>query len=234
MPTFTYENSAASNSGVILLEVPDVAWFKDSVMSAIAEMCIPENWFGDDPDYEKYAVLQANLMQATYKVLNFNPFPVGMIVTYSSDAIPPGYLDCDGAFYSITEYPELYAVIGDTYCYGGCEDGFFAVPYTKGYWIVDRQDPFVLGDSFGNTEVNIGVSNLPAHSHEDFGHTHGIQLTTDGLAVAPGELPVVVPIPIVPGTTETGYASIANTGENVPLDIRPLSMVFHNIIYAGR
>jgi len=234
MSTFVFENSAASNSGVFLLDIPDITWFKDSILTALAEMTVPENWYGDDEDYRQYALLQANRMMATYKVLNFNPFPVGMIITYSSDVIPPGYLDCDGSYYSITEYPELYAVIGEQYCYGGCEDGFFAVPYTKGYWTVDNDGSYVLGDSFGNTSVSIGVSNLPAHSHEDLGHSHGIQLTTNGVALTPGELPVVVPIPLLPGSTDTGYAAIGNTGENVPIDIRPLSMVFHNIIYAGR
>lgn len=116
MPTFVYDESAASNSGVFLLDIPDITWFKDSVLTALAEMTIPENWRGDTEDYRQYALLQANLMMATYKVLNFNPFPVGIILPFASDATPPGYLLCDGNDYGITEYPELFSVIG--YIYG--------------------------------------------------------------------------------------------------------------------
>lgn len=231
MPTFTYENSAASNSGVILLEVPDVAWFKDSVMSAIAEMCIPENWFGDDPDYEKYAVLQANLMQATYKVLNFNPFPVGMVIAYSNSTPPPGYLLCDGSEYTQTEYPELFSAIGDEFKY---DEIYFQTPDLRQRFINGFDDEVPVNTRTDNNYYNLNDAQLPSHTHTDNGHYHGIQLTTDGLAVAPGELPVVVPIPIVPGSTDIGYADLTYTGDNASVDNKPSFVALNYIIYAGR
>lgn len=231
MPTFTYENSAASNSGVILLEVPDIAWFKDSVMSAIAEMCIPENWFGDDPDYEKYAVLQANLMQATYKVLNFNPFPVGMVVPFANRDAPPGYLICNGSGYTKTQYPELYAALDSVFI---VDEENFNVPDMNDLAVVTYGGRFEFGESGGAYAKNITVDNMPSHTHEDAGHAHGIQLTTDGLAVAPGELPVVVPIPIIPGSTDYGYASIEYTGGGEPFVIQNPYIALNYCIYAGR
>lgn len=231
MPTFVFDNSAASNSGVILLEVPDLAWFNDSVLNALAEMTIPDNWRGDDEDYRKYALLQANLMMATYKVLNFNPFPVGMVISHANETPPPGYLLCDGANYTQDEYPELFNAIDYRFKHGDN----FDVP--------DLRDRFVYGFQYGvtpfattqdtNTQY-LDVTQLPPHNHSDNGHSHSIQLTTDGLAVAPGELPVVVPIPIIPGSTGTSYADIANTGDGEGFDNRPSFIALCYCIYAGR
>ena len=41
--------------------------------------------------------------------------PIGSIVSYAGLTPPPGYLLCDGAEVQIAVYPELYAVIGNTY-----------------------------------------------------------------------------------------------------------------------
>jgi len=41
--------------------------------------------------------------------------PIGSIITYAGNSIPSGYLLCDGAEVLISAYPELFAVIGNTY-----------------------------------------------------------------------------------------------------------------------
>lgn len=231
MPTFVFNNNAASNSGVILLEVPDLAWFNDSVLSALAEMTLPNNWRGDDEDYRKYALLQANLMMATYKVLNFNPFPVGMLVPYSSAVTPPGYLPCDNSEYSITAYPELFAVIG--YTYGGADD-VFNTPYLQEAVLLDKGDIYAVGEYGGNSSIGITVPQLPAHTHNDPGHTHTIPLTSTTLFVAPGEVPGSIPVAFFTDNTGSTSVSLDNTGGNEQIDIRPFFMAVHYMIYAGR
>jgi microcystin-dependent protein len=52
---------------------------------------------------------------------------------------------------------------------------------------------------------------MPSHTHLDLGHTHLTGNSLPGLALAPGEEPVLVPNPI-PGVTGTGNAAIQNTG----------------------
>jgi microcystin-dependent protein len=59
--------------------------------------------------------------------------PIGAMIMFGGDAIPGGYLHCDGRSLSKTAYAELYAVIGDRW---GTEPGKFKLPpegwYTSG------------------------------------------------------------------------------------------------------
>lgn len=47
-----------------------------------------------------------------------NEVPVGYTVMCptGTKGVPPGWLRCDGSLVETSLYPELYAVIGDTYC----------------------------------------------------------------------------------------------------------------------
>jgi len=59
------------------------------------------------------------------------PLPVGSIISFAgqSNAIPYGFLECDGATYAPTFYPALFQVIGFKY---GNSIGNFAVPDLNG------------------------------------------------------------------------------------------------------
>lgn len=51
--------------------------------------------------------------------------PVGAVMLFAGAFVPTGYLLCDGAMYSTTDYAQLYLAIGTTY---GAGTGTFAVP----------------------------------------------------------------------------------------------------------
>lgn len=53
---------------------------------------------------------------------NFSTAPLGTVLSFAGQARPNGYLLCDGASYKVTDYPDLYAVIGNTY--GGDTENF--------------------------------------------------------------------------------------------------------------
>lgn len=53
---------------------------------------------------------------------NFSTAPLGTVLSFAGQARPNGYLLCDGASYKVTDYPDLYAVIGNTY--GGDSTNF--------------------------------------------------------------------------------------------------------------
>lgn len=231
MPTFTTGSAPATVWGAFLLPVPLLAWFNDSVLSALAEMSIPSNWRTDDTDELRNALAYANEMQARYKLLAFNPFPVGMIMPFGGVVAPAGYLLCDGSTYSAIDYPELFAQIG--YYYGGSADDF-NVPNLINRVVVGSGDDFSIGDVGGESAVTLDVSEIPTHSHTDIGHAHGIGATTTTLAFEPGEVPVLTPLPLIPAFTGTASANLTNTGGGGSHNnLQPYLATIY-VIYAGR
>jgi len=231
MPTFTTESAPIDTWGAFLLPVPYVAWFNDSVLSALAELTIPENWYTSDTDELQIALACANEMMARLKLLNHNPFPVGMIVPFGGTIAPAGYLICDGSSYDHLDYPELFAQIG--YYYGGSGDNF-NVPNLYNRVVVGSGDNFDIGDVGGASTVTLDSSEMPSHSHTDIGHAHGIGATTTTLAFEPGEVPVLTPVPLVPAFTGSAQANLANTGGGgAHNNMQPFLATIY-IIYAGR
>ena len=55
--------------------------------------------------------------------------PIGVIQAFSGNTVPYGYLLADGASYKVADYPDLYAVIGNTY--GGDTENFNVPDYRE-------------------------------------------------------------------------------------------------------
>jgi len=244
MPTFVFENSAASVGAVLLLDIPNIDWFKDSVLQALAEMTIRDNWRGDDEDYRTYAVNSASFMLATYQLLNFNPFPVGMVFPYTSDTAPAGYLLCDGDSYSTTDFPELFDVIG--YTYGGSGSSF-NVPDLVNRVSVGSGGSFSISDNGGEATHTLVTSEIPSHDHSataptviDPTHTH-VESTAIPTAItigagipAPSALPAVgATAPAATGITVTAPVIGSTGGDGAHNNMQPY-LALPYIIYAGR
>lgn len=113
----------------------------------------------------------------TYKELVLKPggdtLPIGAILPFSSDTIPNGWLLCDGSSFSATSYPELFDVIGVTY--GWDDDRNPKLPDLRGRVAVGKKDATSADDtefsSLGNTggekEHTLTVSEMPSHTHND-------------------------------------------------------------------
>lgn len=231
MPTFVYESAAATNGGTFLLPIPSITWFADSVMTALAEMTIPDNWRGDDETWRTYAVNQASEMLARYQLLNFNPFPVGMIVPFGGTIAPAGYLMCDGSDYDPLDYPELFAQIA---YYFGNVGGNFAVPSLIDRNVVGSGGLYSVGDVGGEETVTLTTAEMPSHSHADIGHTHTIA-TVIGLPAQAGVgFTANQTIPLVPSNTGVGFANLANEGGSGAHNNMPPYQAALWIIYAGR
>jgi len=243
MGTYVFENSAASNGAVLLLDVPDISWFNDSVLAALSDMTIPANWRGNDEDYRQYALLQANRMMATYKLLNFNPFPVGMIFPYGANVAPAGYLLCDGSDYAETDFPELFTVIGTTY---GSSSGRFNVPNLFNRTLVGAGDDFSFATIGGDESITLTISEMPSHSHiadaptvVDPTHSHA-ESGAVTVPVLEGAVPAVaaVAVPTVTAPALTGISVLAPNinnegGDGAHSNMQPY-MALPYIIYAGR
>lgn len=75
--------------------------------------------------------------------------PIGVVFPYCATTPPVNYLICDGSLYNKSAYPELYAIIGNTF---GGDDTTFAVP--------NLTDRFIQGGTNVGTEKEAGLPNI--------------------------------------------------------------------------
>lgn len=127
--------------------------------------------------------------------------PIGAILPYAGPNVPFGFLLCDGAEVLISQYIDLYQVIGTTY--NGTEPllgaNTFRLPDLRGRFPLGKDnmdngiqvavgdtnvdsgggnadrvsgvEPDTLGGAGGNSQYTLGVSNLPNHEHNMQGST---------------------------------------------------------------
>ena len=101
-------------------------------------------------------------------------FPTGCAVPFAGQVVPLGWLECNGASYSIEQHPALYQAIGNTY--GGTLGGStFNVPDYRGRAVVSigglttGRVPYpgwdTVGTVGGNVNQTLTVAQLPPHAH---------------------------------------------------------------------
>jgi len=217
MPTFVVGSGVGDNYATFLLPVVDVDWFKQALLGALFQMTISSNWIEMGDVAVSFAVEESAQMIDGFQFMNFNPFPVGIILPYGSETAPDGYLLCDGSSYAETDYPELFAVVGTQF---GGSGGSFNVPDLRGLVPLGVGSGFAMGDVGGEQDHTLGTSEIPSHSHT-------IPLTATTLAVEPGEVTVLTPVPILTSNTgDTGGGSSHN-------NMQPY-IALNYVIYAGR
>jgi len=217
VPTFVVGSGVGDNYATLLLPIVDVDWFKSALFGALFELTKPYNWIEMGDVAVSFAVEEAAQMIDGYQFMNFNPFPVGIIIPFGSDVAPDGYLLCDGGAYDIDDYPELFAVVG--YSFGGAGSSF-NVPSLSSRSPVGSGGAYAVGDVGGEATHTLDVSEIPSHSHT-------IPFTATTLALEPGEVTVLTPIPIL--TQNTGDTGGGSAHNNLPPFI---ALGF--VIYAGR
>lgn len=217
MPTFVARSGVGDNYATFLFPVPDVDWFKSALFGALFEMTDPNNWIEMGDVAVSFAVEESAKMIANYKFMNFNPFPIGMVFPYAAAAAPDGYLLCDGGSYAAADYPELFAIIG--YSFGGSGSDF-NVPDLVNRVPIGSGSDYSLAAVGGESTHTLDTGEIPSHSHT-------IPLTATTLAVEPGEVTVLTPIPIF--TQDTGSTG----GNGAHNNLQPYQALTY-IIYAGR
>lgn len=134
-----------------------------------------------------------------------NPM-IGMIIPFMTESPPANVLACDGSEYLRVDFPELFAVLDSVFI---VDDDHFKVPDLRGRTVIG------VGDGTGLSSRSIGSSggeeNHQLTEGELANHVHSIPLTTTTLAVEPGEIAVLSPIPILTQSTgDTGGDSPHN------------------------
>lgn len=104
--------------------------------------------------------------------------PAGVVKMWAGLKVPEGYALCDGAALRVSEYPALYAAIGDAFNtavnYNGSQNttqsGFFRLPDLRGRFIVGYSDVDKdynsYGKSGGEKKHTLTEGELAEHTHE--------------------------------------------------------------------
>ena len=93
---------------------------------------------------------------------------VGDIRLFAGTFAPRGWLLCNDALLSISEYEMLFTLIGTTY--GGDGQNTFAVPDLRGRVPVGQGagpglTPRVMGQVYGSENVTLLTNQMPQHAH---------------------------------------------------------------------
>ena len=109
---------------------------------------------------------------------NFSTAPIGTVLAYAGNEAPRGYLLADGASYPTTEYPDLYAVIGNTY---GGDSTNFNVPDFRETVLVG------VGENTTDTIADHDVYGLGEFKDDQLqGHWHNLGNSNGTVTVALG------------------------------------------------
>ena len=137
--------------------------------------------------------LDSDGVQRNFEALSLNvavSFPAGGVVPFAGATAPVGYLLCDGASVSTTDYAKLFAVIA--YTYGGSGASFnlpdlrsrFPIGVGTGTGLTAR----TLGGAVGAEKTALVATDVPAHGHgntlatsaETAEHTHSVGTLVTG------------------------------------------------------
>jgi len=129
-------------------------------------------------------------------------FP-GAIIAYGGSVAPSGWLMCDGQSYLITDYQNLYNVIGTTYNsngdLGSLAVGYFKVPDLRRRVPTGKGSSDSLGAHDGNDSASRSLTHshtvtVPGHYHDmsgvgstlavDIAHSHGTSAVTGSITLS--------------------------------------------------
>jgi microcystin-dependent protein len=116
-------------------------------------------------------------------VANIATVPIGCLMPFAGTVLPNGYLFCDGGEVRISEYPELFGIIGYTYKRLGLRGkNTFALPDLRGRFplgpdnmdngttVPDKDDPTILIDAGGGS-----ANRVTATSADNVGEGSGAE-----------------------------------------------------------
>jgi microcystin-dependent protein len=144
---------------------------------------------------------------------------IGYVMPYLSADPPPNVLPCDGSVYLREDFPDLYAVIDNAFI---VDADHFQVPDLRGRTVIGAGQGSGLtnrspGDASGEETHQLTESELASH-------VHTIPLTATTLAVEPGEVTVLTPIPLL--TQNTGAAG----GDAAHNNMSPFTALNYGVI----
>lgn len=163
------------------LYLPSGQAYEAAVKGALLPLIYESNWeqVGTQTPADVAAAFEAAIMQT---ISEWEPCPegivmyIGTVFSFAGDTPPAGCLLCNGEEYDVIDYPDLFAVIGDTY--GGDGVDTFAVPDLRARVVLgvgpsdNEIDFYDLGEQGGEETHTLTESEMPAHTHTTHKHVN--------------------------------------------------------------
>ena len=141
----------------------------------------------------KREIANQKFLSVPYAEFAFNasPVPSGTILPFAGEVVPTGYLACDGAEYSKSQYPLLFNAIQNIWGTSSNNNNF-RVPDFRGLFLrgVDgsaNRDPdkttrtaLRAGQNSGNKVGSYQNDEIKSHTHENMATTDGVKAPFGG------------------------------------------------------
>lgn len=124
-----------------------------------------------------YLMLKKEIKEEVQKLKN-EVCPIGTIQAFAFERIPDGWMICDGRELKLSDYPELFSAIGNTF--GGNGESLFRIPDLRGRFVrgwskdgcIDEKRKFgsFQGDAIQGHSHNLNVSR--DYTESAGSHTH--------------------------------------------------------------
>jgi len=228
---------------LVLLEIPDDDWVRQSIVTALNLLTIEGNWRAigsNSPD------ISARIFSLILQTLQFDYEPppvntVGQIAMWILSSTPALWLRLNGQAVSRSVYADLFALYGTTFGSGDGSTTFNlpdmrdSSPYGVGSLIA------VPGQTTGTVNETLTTLQIPAHNHAvtDPGHAHNEQITNaafkGGSSGANSTFQGATTNSAVRATTDSNTTGITTQnagGGNPHNNVHPVIGV-HYIVFAG-
>ena len=117
---------------------------------------------------------------------------------------------CDGRVLSISEYPDLFAIIGNSF--GGDGTTTFQLPNCTGKVPAQVSTSYSLGQQVGEETHTLTTNEIPSHNHN--GITSDVPLNTSGTSVPNAAEGKDLSVPTTQNTTHSHQFSTSTVGGN--------------------
>lgn len=139
----------------------------------------------------------------------------GQIVIWPMETVPDWLLICDGSRLKVSEYPDLYAAIGNTY--GGDSVHFYIPAMSLGMFVVNKDsgagvntlDTSRTDRGDGTSGDEVGTLYLTGR---ELTHNHGMNRNTNNRTGGGGGI-------VRNGSSSTGFTSFDGGNESRPINI---------------
>lgn len=95
---------------------------------------------------------------------------IGVVTSVAYDFIPKNWANCSGQLLAIAQNQALFSILGTTY--GGNGVNTFALPDLRGRAPISQGNgsstglsSYILGEVGGTETATMGISSMPAHTH---------------------------------------------------------------------